>query len=111
MVTWLWLGGEGPKEIPQWAYLYLVTTLNVDPDFLGPLKCVEQMNFEGDRLLNLIRIFDPTPVRETVRIKDFASLDRHPDLILYEGYTEKGSGKVHIACRAAPNNKKESPVT
>jgi hypothetical protein len=100
-MDWLWRGGEGPREIPHWAYMYLVTSLMIDPDHLTHLKCVEQMDFEGDTLLNLIRIFDPKSAERTVRVKNFASLDQHPDLILFEGHLEKESGRVHITSRRA----------
>ena len=108
-MTYLWQGGAGPRDIPQWAYRYLVTTLKADPDHLTPLKCVEQVNFEGAVLLNLIRVFDPNAVREAGQIKDFASLDQYPDLILYEGYMREGSGKVHIVVAATQGNR--PPVT
>lgn len=93
----LWVGGEGPRDMPQWAYMHLVTVLKVDPDSLSRLQCVQQVDYQGDVLVNLIRIFDPRLAGETIRIKDFASLDEHPELILYEGYMEKVSGKVHLA--------------
>ena len=96
-MSWLWRGGAEPREIPQWAYTYLVTTLKVEPDHLSRLKCVEQVNFEGDIPVNLIRIFDPWALAENTGIKDFASLDRYPELILYEGYMEKESGRIRIA--------------
>jgi len=95
-MTWLWRGGEGPKDIPVWAHMYLVNTLNINPDYLSQLKCVEYTDFEGNLLLTLIRIFDPNTVGKGIKIKDFASLDQYPDLILFEGQMEKASGKVHI---------------
>ena len=111
-MSWLWLSKEGPGGMPIWAHMYLVTTLEVANDErLSQLKCVEQLNFEGDVLLNLIRIFDPKTVPEATRIKDFTSLDQHPELILYEGYMEKESGRVHIICRAAARQGNESTVT
>lgn len=84
-MMWLWRGGEGPKGIPDWAYTYLVVVLKVDPDRLSLLKCVEQLDYLEKRPVNLIRIFDPEAAQR-VEIKDFASLDQHPELILYEGY-------------------------
>lgn len=98
-MTRLWRGGGEPRDIPQWAYLYLVTTLKVDPDQLSQLKCVEQISFEGNRLVSLIRIFDPKAVPGTAKIEGFTSLDQHPDLIIFEGYKEKESGRVHFPAR------------
>jgi hypothetical protein len=95
-MTLLWKGGEGPRDIPHWAYLYMVTILKVDPDQLSQLKCVEQMGFYGDILVNFIRVFDAEQAKGTTEIRNFASLDHHPNLILYEGYMEKGSERVVI---------------
>ncbi len=101
-MTWLWRSREGTRDLPIWAHMYLVATLGVANDErLTQLRCVEQMNFEGDVLLNLIRIFDPRTVPEATKLRDFTSLDQHPELILYEGYMEKESGEVHITSRAA----------
>ena len=100
-MTWLWRGVDGPRDIPLWAYQYLVITLKVDPDRLSELRCVEQMDFEGGVLVTLVRIFHPKPAKKSIKVKNFASLDQHPDLILYEGHMEKGSGRVQMARRMA----------
>jgi len=93
-MKWLWIGGEEPKDMPQWAYHHLVTALGVDPDLLVKLKCVEQISFfEGSPVIQ-IRIFDPDLAQEMNKIGDFASLDAYPDLILYEGQLEKKHGKI-----------------
>ena len=94
-MTLLWRGGEGPKAIPQWAYAYLVVSLKADPDRLSLLKCVEQLDYLENRLVTLIRIFDPGAAR-SLEIRDFASLDQRPELILYEGYREMQSGEIEI---------------
>ena len=95
-MTWLWRGSEGPRDIPQWAYINLVTVLKVNPDSLSQLKCVELMDFEGDTLVNLIRIYDPNAAEKIIKIQNFSSLDQYPNLILYEGYREKESGRVNM---------------
>ena len=100
-MTWLWRDGGNPRDIPQWAYRHLVIALKVDPDYLSQLKCVEQVNFDGDVLLNLIRIYDPKAVEKSTQLKDFTSLDQHPELILYEGHMEKRSGRIHIVSRVS----------
>jgi hypothetical protein len=94
-MTWLWRGGEGPKEIPPWAYTYLVVSLKADPDRLSLLKCVEQLDYLEKRPVTLIRIFDPDSARSE-EIRDFASLDQHPELIIYEGYRELQGGDIEI---------------
>ena len=91
-MVWLWKGGESPKRIPDWAYTYLVVVLKADPDRLTLLKCVEQPDYLEKRPVNLIRIFNPEEAHGH-DIREFGSLDQHPELILYEGYKEiEGEG-------------------
>jgi hypothetical protein len=40
-----WLGGEGPKDIPSWVYMHLVTTLKVPPENLTGLYSVQKVGF------------------------------------------------------------------
>ncbi len=90
-MAWLWISSKGPKLIPDWAYDCL------DPKTpLGNMLCVEQTTVRKGVALRLIRIFDPAAVPDGVQIEDFASLDQHPELILYEGCREEASGKVSI---------------
>jgi hypothetical protein len=94
--TWLWRGGDGPKDIPPWAYKHLVTVLNVDPDFSSTLKCVEQITYLEGSLVLLIRIFAAEADQGHDSIRDFASLDRRPELVLFEGYMEKSTGRIVV---------------
>jgi len=94
-MTWLWRRGEGPKEIPHWAYRYLVVSLKADPDRVSLLKCVEQLDYLEERPVHLIRIFAPDAARG-VEIRNFASLDQHPELILYEGHGDMEGGEIEI---------------
>ena len=100
----LWIGGEGLHEMPLWAYQYLVLTLNIPPDSIIKLKCVERMGFVSGAFVHLVRIFDPASAENIATIKDFKTLDHHPELILYEGYKEKASEKVLLApCSYQPS--------
>ena len=94
-MTWLWRKGEDPRNIPQWAFIHLVVFMKVDADRLSLLKCVEQIDFLENRPVHLIRIFDPDTARG-VEIRDFASLDLCPHLILYEGHRDVESGQINI---------------
>lgn len=93
----LWLGGESPDDIPIPVNMYLVTQLNIDPDYLSKLKCVQQMDFVGDALAMLFRIFDPAMVPSSAKIHNFASLDQHPDLIIYEGHIDLVSESINVS--------------
>ena len=97
-----WLGGQGFKDVPHWAYLYLVTTLNVPSENLVGLRSVQKVGFWDGKLVTFVRIYDPRASEQTLQVKDFTSLDLHPELILYEGYWEKVSDRVFLERRAAP---------
>ena len=97
-----WLGGEGPKDIPSWVYMYLVTTLKVPPDNLTNLLSVQKVGFWDSKLVTFIRIYNPSAIADTLQVKDFTSLDQHPKLILYEGYWEMGSYHVYLERKTAP---------
>ena len=97
-----WLGGEGPKDIPGWVYMYLVTTLKVPPENLVGLRSVQKVGFWDGKLVTFVRIYDPRASEQTLQVKDFTSLDLYPELILYEGYWEKVTDRVFLERRAAP---------
>ena len=96
-----WLGGEGPKGIPGWVYVHLVTTLEVPVEKLTGLRSVQKTGFWEGTPVTFTRIYDPRASEEAWQVKDFTSLDEHPELILYEGYWEKGSDHVFVECRTA----------
>ena len=98
-----WLGGEGPKDIPGWVYLHLVTALEVPAENLAGLRSVQKVGFWDGKLVTFVRIYDPLHSEEAWPVRDFTSLDRHPELILYEGYWEKDSDHVFLEGRTAPN--------
>ena len=102
-----WLGGQGPSDVPHWAYLYLVTTLKVPPENLAGLRSVQKMGFWDGKPVTFIRIYDLRTSEEALQVKDFTSLDQHPELILYEGYWEKGSDQVFLERRAAPKSRSQ----
>lgn len=97
-----WLGGEGPKDIPSWVHLHLMTTLEVPAEKLTGLVSVQKAGFWKGKPVIFIRIYDRRASEEAWQVKDFTSLDKLPDLILYEGYWEKDSNRVHLECKTAP---------
>jgi len=97
----LWVGGTGSTNLPDWLYRHLVTIMKVPPEDLVRLKCVQQVNFVAMTPVRLIRIFDPIKVPLDTPIKDFASLDMHPELILYEGYRELKTNHIRLMRKAA----------
>ena len=100
----LWLGGEAPGDIPLPVNMYMVTRLNIDPDHLSQLKCVQQVGFVGNAIALLFRIFDANTVPPSVKIHNFTSLDQHPELIIYEGHIDLISESIHVSKRSGTTN-------
>ncbi len=97
-----WLGGQRPKDVSYWAYLYLVNTLKVPPENLTSFRSVEKVGLRDGKLVTFVRIYNPRASEEALQVKDFTSLDQQPELILYEGYWEKGSDRVYLERTTAP---------
>jgi len=99
-----WLGSEGPKDIPPVVYVHLVTTLEIKPENLTGLKSVQKMGFWDGKLVTFIRIYNRQTSDEALQVADFISLDQHPELILYEGFWEKGSDRIYLERKSAPKS-------
>jgi len=86
----------GPKEIPELIGRYLIRQMKKDPDWVWKLKGVIRQRSEGKDAFDF-RVFDEAQVAaRKVTVKDYTSLDEHPDLILYQGQFDKKSGEVQI---------------
>ena len=83
----------GPKGIPELAGRYMVVAENKKPDWVWKLKGVVRP--AGKKEAFYCRVFDEALVTQAgVRVKDWASLDEHPDLILWEGYCDRETNTV-----------------
>ena len=86
----------GPKDIPELVGRYLITELKQNPDWVWKLKGVVRQRSEGKDAFDF-RVFDEAQAAaRKVTVKDYTSLDEHPDLILYRGRFDKKSGEVQI---------------
>ena len=87
---------SGPKEIPGLVQNYLVAERKMDPDLVKLLKAVVRKSATGEKAVN-IRVFDESEaLAKKVQVKDYTSLDEHPDLIIYEGWFDEGSKQVKL---------------
>jgi hypothetical protein len=85
-----------PREIPGPVQNYLVVERKMDPDLVKLLKAVIRKSETGEAPLN-IRVFDNSEaIAKKVQVKDYASLDEHPDLMLYEGWFDERSKQVKL---------------
>jgi len=93
---------SGPKRIHESVGRFLVVRLQADPDWVWSLKEVERQRPETKTAFD-VRVYDERQTgSKNVMIKNYSSLDAHPDLILYEGWFDKKTMKVQIEDKKAP---------
>jgi hypothetical protein len=86
----------GPRDIPGPVQNYLVAEGKLDPDLVKLLKAVVRKGEIGEAPLH-IRILDNSEaIAKKVQVKDYASLDEHPDLMLYEGWFDERLKQVKL---------------
>jgi hypothetical protein len=88
----------GPKGIPELVGRHLVVDFKQDPDWVWKLKgVVKQRSKSKTEDTFDFRVFDEaqTAARK-VTVRDYNSLNEHPELILYQGWFDKKSMKVQI---------------
>ncbi len=85
-----------PIDIPGPVQNYLVAERKMDPNLVKLIKAVIRKSETGEAPLH-IRIFDNSEaIAKKVQVKDYASLDEHPDLTLYEGWFDERSKQVKL---------------
>jgi hypothetical protein len=93
-----------PQDIPEAVGRCLVVDLGKDPDWVWKLKSVVRRQAEKHRYD--VRVFDEIQAgARGVRVRDYTSLDEHPDLILFEGWYDKKSHMADIKERVVPTPK------
>ena len=84
------------KDIPPIVGMNLVTTFHKDPDWVWKLRAATLVK-PDDKNVTLYRVFDPAQVGSTkVNVKNYRTLDAHPELILYEGCINKKNKQFEI---------------
>ena len=78
----------GPKGIPELVGRHMVVEEKKDPDWVWALMGVVRP--AGKKKAFYCRVFNEAQASQArVKVKDWTSLDSHPDLILCEGYFDK----------------------
>jgi hypothetical protein len=85
-----------PKELPTAVGRHMVVNLNWDPDEAWRLKAVFLPRM-GDSDRPAIRIYDPDEAfRSRIEVKNYRSLDAHPELIVFEGWFDRSSNEIDL---------------
>ena len=89
-----------PKDLPEAVGRHLVVDLNLDPDLVWALKAVLRPREESRDMAD-IRVFNPAKVNAVgVTVRNYATLDGHPELILYEGWFNKKTHQTKITSKS-----------
>lgn len=81
---------DKPRGIPDAVGRYMVVNLAKHPDWVWDLKCA--MRERTERHTFDIRVFDARAASSNgIAVRDYTSLDSHPELILCEGIFDKRS--------------------
>jgi len=93
-----------PKDIPEPVGRNLVVKHGKDPDWVWGLKGVVRHRPEGKHAYD-VRVFNMNDAAaKKVSIKNYTSLDGHPELILFDGWFDKKSMEVHITEKERPTS-------
>jgi hypothetical protein len=86
----------GPKELPDAVGRKLVVDMKMDPDWTWSLKALIRRR-ETDKQIRDFRIFDPDKsLAAGISVKNFDSLDGHPNQILFAGWYNIDTGEVQL---------------
>ncbi|HEY33602.1 MAG TPA: hypothetical protein G4O10_10945 [Dehalococcoidia bacterium] len=97
----LHIGRNGhSRKLPRPIHDFMRRRFGVLPEYLENLRCFE---FEGvvndDKKVKRYRIYSPTKAQQQkIDITALFDLERHPDMLLYEGYIDK-EGRAYVADR------------
>ncbi|HPU28781.1 MAG TPA: hypothetical protein PLM71_00480 [Syntrophorhabdaceae bacterium] len=85
-----------PEELSGVIQNYIATEKKIDPDIVALLRMVK-VNDDLEEKLFHIRIFDNSEaLAKGVEVQNYRSLDKHPELIIYEGLFNQKSNKVTL---------------
>jgi len=86
----------GPRQIPGLVEKHIIAEYKMDPELVRILKAVVHTRSTEEGVFN-IRVFDESEaLAKKIQVKDYTSLDEHPDLIIYEGWFDERSKRVEL---------------
>jgi hypothetical protein len=93
----------GPKRIPGPVGSYMVVQKQKDPNWVWNLQGVVRP--ADHKKAFYCRVFDASQAAQAgIKVKDWTSLDGHPELILWEGYFDKKTNAVRDEKFIKPSN-------
>jgi hypothetical protein len=88
-----------PHKLPRAMSEYMRQRFGVLPEYLDTLRCFEFEGVVSDKKVMRYRIYSPTRAQQQkITIASLSDLDKHPVMLLYEGYIDE-EGKAYVADR------------
>ena len=85
-----------PKALPQQIGQYLVLNEKMDPDWVWNLKCVLNARSDNKHAFDF-RVFSMVDAASKgVAVKDYGTLETHPELILFHGWYNKTTNQIEL---------------
>jgi hypothetical protein len=96
---------SGPKEILQPIGQTLVISHKLEPDWVWNLKTVTRSYTDNPNQIEF-RVYEGSQVSaHGISVKDFHSLDAHPQLVLYNGWLNKKTKELDLVDNRAVREK------
>ncbi len=82
--------------MPGLVEKHLIAECKMDPALVRILKAIVRTSSTEEGVFN-IRVFDESEALvKKIQVKDYTSVDKHPDLIIYEGWFDEKSKRVEL---------------
>jgi hypothetical protein len=90
------------RKLPRPVQDFMRHKFNLPAEYLGILRCLENVRSANGNQATSISIFSPVRAREHhLAIKTVADLGRYPEMVLFKGHIDSRGG-VDIADRRGP---------
>jgi hypothetical protein len=90
------------RRLPKAIQDYMRHRFILLPEYLELLRCFEHDGQVNGKQVKRISIFSPDKAQEKqILIRTRQDLEKHPDMLLYEGYIDS-YGNAYVADRRAP---------
>ncbi len=90
------------RKLPRAVQDYMRRKFNLPVEYLGILRCLENIRSDNGTRVTSISIFSPVKASEHhLKIKNAGDLGRFPEMVLFKGRTDSAGGII-IADRRRP---------
>ena len=94
--------GSEAKRLPKAIHDYMRHRFTLLSEYLELLRCFEYLGQVNGKQVKRISIFSPDKAQEKqLLIRTRQDLEKHPEMLLYEGYIDS-QGNAYVADRRAP---------